>query len=63
MGIRSEPFRGVVLSGDDVAKFDAQVKRQRPNAAAIATAKRGAALASQYQRDGKISFVARRGNG
>lgn len=60
MGIRSEPFRGVVLSGDDIAKFEKQVKNHRPNAAAVATARRGAKLASEFKQTGQVAFVARR---
>jgi len=60
MGIRSEPFRGVVLSGDDIAKFEKQLKSHRPNKAAFATAKRGAQLVSEFKRTGRVTFVARR---
>lgn len=57
MGIRSEPFRGVVLSGDDIAKFEKQLKHHRPNKAAVATARSGAKLVSEFKRTGKVTFV------
>jgi hypothetical protein len=60
MGIKSEPFRGVVLSGDDIARFDKQLKNHRPNKAAVATAQRGAKLVSEFKRTGRVAFVARR---
>ena len=61
MGIKSEPFRGVVLSGDDIAKFEKQLQHHRPNAAAVATARRGAELVSEFKRTGQVAFTARRG--
>jgi len=61
MGIRSEPFRGVVLSGDDIAKFEKQLQYHRPNRAAVATSQRGAKLVSEFKRTGRVAFVANRG--
>ena len=47
MGIRSEPFRGVVLSGNDIQKFEKQISRSRPSKAAYATVARGIAMLSK----------------
>jgi len=61
MGIRSEPFRGVVLSGDDIKKFEKQVQHHRPNKAAIETSQRGIKLVSEYNRTGQVMFTSSRG--
>ena len=60
MGIRSEPFEGVVLTGDDIQKFEAQIKNHKPNKAAIATVQRGAKLAATYRRNGQVVIQARK---
>jgi len=60
MGIKSEPFRGVVLSGADIGKFQTQVRYHRPNKAALATVARGAKVASEFQRKGYVVHRARK---
>jgi hypothetical protein len=60
MGIKSEPFRGVVLTGADIAKFKVQVRNHRPNKAAMATVKRGTKLAAEFQKNGYVVFRARK---
>ena len=56
MGMKSEPFRGVVLSGDDIKKFDAQVRKHRAGKAAVATVSRGTKLAAQLQKKGYVIY-------
>ena len=60
MGIRSESFRGVVISGQrDIEKFDQQVKRSRPNKAAVTTAATGKKLATEFQKKGYATVTTR----
>lgn len=61
MGIRSEPFRGVVISGRrDIEKFDQQVKRTRPTKAAVMTATVGRKLATEFQKKGYATLTTKR---
>lgn len=55
MGIRSEPFRGVVLSGDDITRFEQQVESHVPNQQAVATVARGMKLAAEYAAKGSVT--------
>jgi hypothetical protein len=55
MGIKSEPFRGVILSGDDAKRFTTQVRNLRPSNAAIATVARGIKMASELQQKGYVT--------
>lgn len=55
MGMKSEPFRGVVLSGNDADKFTAQVRNHRPGKTAIATVSRGTKLAMKLQKKGYVT--------
>ena len=59
MGIRSEPFQGVVLSGEDIAMFERQVETHIPSAAAIATVRRGVQFAVECKEKGFVTFVSR----
>ena len=54
--MKSEPFRGVVLSGSDVNKFTAQVRNHRPGKTAVATVSRGVKLAGEMQKKGYVSL-------
>jgi len=60
MGIKSEPFRGVVLSGADVGKFKAQIRNHRPSKQAMATVARGTELAKEFGKKGYVVFTARK---
>jgi hypothetical protein len=57
MGMKSEPFRGVILSGDDVDKFNTQVRNYRPGKAALATVSRGTKLAGELQKKGFVTLA------
>ena len=55
MGIRSEPFRGVVLSGNDIQKFEKQISSSRPTKAAHATVARGLAMHAKSKKGSLMS--------
>jgi hypothetical protein len=57
MGIRSQAFSGVVLTGDDAEIFRNQVVYGRPKRAAVETVKRGQTIASALKKDGAIAFT------
>ena len=59
MGIKSEPFQGVVLSGKaDIEKFELQIESTNPTTAAIATVGTGVKLVAEFQQKGYASFTA-----
>ena len=61
MGIKSEPFQGVVLSGKtDIEKFELQIESTNPTAEAIATVETGVKLVAEFQQKGFASFTTRR---
>ena len=60
MGIKSEPFRGVVLSGKrDIERFERQIRRTKPTQAAVATVARGGKLVAEFQSKGYATFTAK----
>ena len=57
MGIKSEPFQGVVLSGKkDIQKFERQIQSTAPTKAAIATVGTGVKLVAEFRQKGYVSF-------
>jgi hypothetical protein len=61
MGIKSEPFYGVILSGrEDIQKFERQIRYARPTKEAVATVGRGEKLVSEYQKRGFVTLSAKR---
>lgn len=56
MGIKSGHFSAVVLSGDDIQKFETQIKNRKPTVAAKATVKRGEALAAKFRTKGFVTY-------
>jgi hypothetical protein len=60
MGLKSEPFRGVTLSGGDIGKFETQVKNHRPGKAAVATFRAGKKLAGELKKNGFVVYRAKR---
>ena len=58
MGIRSEPFRGVVLSGNDIQKFEKQISASRPSKAAQDTVARGIAMFANIKSRSSITIRA-----
>jgi hypothetical protein len=54
MAVHSNTFGGLVLSGDDAAKFRSQVRYGRPNQAAKDAVARGLAAAEQLRINGYI---------
>jgi hypothetical protein len=59
VGIQSDSFRGVVITGDDIKKFDRQVKREVPNSAARETVRRGVEMAREFGASGSVKLGAR----
>ncbi len=60
MGIKSEPFQGVVLSGKtDIEKFELQIESTAPTVEAIATVGVGVKLVAEFQQKGYASFTVR----
>ncbi len=57
MGMKSEPFSGVVLSGSDVQKFTTQVRTHRPGKVAVATVSRGKKLAVEFNKKGYVTLT------
>jgi hypothetical protein len=60
MGIKSEPFYGVSLSGQDIQKFERQIRYCRPTKEAVATVGRGEKLVSEYQKKGYVALSVKR---
>ncbi len=54
MAIRSSPFTGVVISGNDIAKFEKQVEKTAPSKAAKNTFVQGQRLAEEYSKNGFV---------
>lgn len=59
MAIRSEPFSGVILSGDDIQKFERQIDAIEPTQAARESFARGNELADEFAKQGFVRFKAR----
>jgi hypothetical protein len=60
MGIKSEPFQGVVLSGKaDIEKFEQQIESTAPTTEAIATVTTGVSLVAEFHQKGFATFSAR----
>lgn len=57
MSIKSTAFGGVVLTGDDAAKFARQVRYGRPSKAAIETVKQGSMAVKSLRENGKITIT------
>jgi hypothetical protein len=60
MGIKSDPFHGVILSGPDIQKFERQIRYARPTKEAVATVGRGEKLVSEYQKRGYVTLSVKR---
>jgi hypothetical protein len=60
MGIKSEPFQGVVLSGKtDIEKFELQIESNEPTTEAITTVGAGVKLVAEFQQKGYATFTAK----
>lgn len=61
MGIKSEPFQGVVLSGKaDIEKFEQQIHSTVPTKEALATVRAGVEFVAEFKQKGYASFTATR---
>jgi hypothetical protein len=61
MGIKSEPFQSVILSGkEDIQKFKRQIQRTAPTKEAIATVGTGVKLVAEFERKGYASLRVKR---
>jgi hypothetical protein len=56
MAVYSNTFGGLVLSGDDAAKFRSQVRYGRPSKAAKEAVARGRAAAEELRKNGYVKF-------
>lgn len=63
MSIKSNAFGGVVLTGEDAKKFQAQVTYGKPSKAAVTSVARGLAYSRQFEQDGKLTLVVKRQKG
>lgn len=60
MGIKSEPFQSVILSGKtDIEKFELQIESTAPTVEAIATVGTGVKLVAEFQQKGYATFTAK----
>lgn len=59
MSIQTSTFGGVRLSGKDADEFERVIKHGKPKKAAIESAKRGKALAKEYNAKGYVTVQAR----
>lgn len=60
MGIKSEPFQGVVLSGKtDIEKFELQIENTNPTTEAVTTVAAGVRLVAEFQEKGFAIFTAK----
>lgn len=60
MGIKSEPFQGVVLSGKtDIEKFELQIESTAPTTEAVTTVTTGVRLVAEFQQKGYATFTAK----
>jgi hypothetical protein len=60
MGIKSEPFQGVILSGKtDIEKFELQIESTAPTTEAITTVAAGVKLVAEFKQKGYATFTAK----